>query len=118
MAMTWGTNLFHYGVYDSVFSHVYSFFLISVLVALTEGWWANPTPVRSIATDVVAAAIFLTRHTNVIFLLMIPLYGVYGVTTWRALRERTSSQRTATFSGDVASCQRQLLTKARKHEEL
>ena len=46
--MTFGTNLFHYGVYDSVFSHVYSFFLIAVLLTLVDAWWAEPTLGRSV----------------------------------------------------------------------
>ena len=91
LTVTFGTNLFHYGVYDSVFSHVYSFFLVSALLAVTEAWWEKPTLVRSVAAGLVASAIFLTRHTNVVFLLMIPLYGVHGVTTWRVLLERVSA---------------------------
>ena len=85
IAMTWGTNLFHYGVYDSVFSHIYSFCLIAVLVAVTESWWHRPTAARSLALGATAAGIFLTRHTNALFFLIVPLYGV---TNLRALRER------------------------------
>jgi hypothetical protein len=83
--MTWGTNLFHYGVYDSVFSHAYSFFLIAVLLWIVEAWWEQPTPGRSIAIGLTLAAIFLTRHTNAIFALIVLLYGV---TDWPSLRER------------------------------
>ena len=83
--VTWGTNLFHYGVYDSVFSHIYSFFLVAVLVACTESWWATPPFGRSIGLGLTAAAIFLTRHTNGLFVLMVPLYGV---TDWSSLRDR------------------------------
>jgi hypothetical protein len=85
-AMTWGTNLFHYGVYDSAFSHIYSFFLISVLLSLVVKWWDAPTLRRSLGLGLTAAAIFLTRHTNVIFLLTVPLYGV---TDWHSLRARS-----------------------------
>jgi hypothetical protein len=85
VTMTWGTNLFHYGVYDSVFSHVYSFFLIGLVLSQIEGWWAAPTFGRSVGLGLTSAAVFLTRHTNVLFLLTVPLYGV---TDWRALRER------------------------------
>jgi hypothetical protein len=80
--MTWGTNLFHYGVYDSAFSHVYSFFVIAVLLSQVEGWWAAPTLGRSVWLGLTSAAIFLTRHTNVLFLLTVLLYAV---TDWRAL---------------------------------
>src|SRR6185503_19441538 len=86
--MTWGTNLFHYGVYDSVFSHIYSFFLIAVLLVLIEAWWMAPTRSRSVWLGLTSAGIFLTRHTNVIFLLIIVLYGVAD---WRTLRERAFS---------------------------
>jgi hypothetical protein len=85
VTMTWGTNLFHYGVYDGVFSHVYSFFLIGVLLTLVEAWWAEPTPWRNAGLGLTSAAIFLTRHTNVIFLLIIPLYAV---TDWATARAR------------------------------
>jgi len=80
VAITWGTNLFHYGTYDSIFSHAYSFFLIASLVALTERWWEEmPTWRVSMLLSSVSALIVLTRHTNVIFLSIVPLYGV---TSW------------------------------------
>jgi hypothetical protein len=83
--VTFGTNLFHYGVYDSAFSHIYSFFLIALLVTSAESWWHAPKPGRSLGLGLISAAIFLTRHTNIVFLVIIPLYGV---TTARALRAR------------------------------
>ena len=76
VSITFGTNLFHYGVFDSTFSHAYSFFLITTLVALTERWWADPAWTVSLALSVVAALVPLTRHPNVIFLAIVPLYGV------------------------------------------
>ena len=79
--ITWGTNLFHYGTYDSIFSHSYSFFLITALLALTERWWEEPSWRVSLWLSVVAALIVLTRHPNAIFLLIVPLYGV---TSWTA----------------------------------
>jgi hypothetical protein len=82
--VTYGTNLFHYGVYDSVFSHIYSFFLIALLLNLTERWWEMPSALVSVGLGLVAADIFLTRHTNVVFLLIVPLYGVTNVDAARA----------------------------------
>ena len=76
MTITWSTNLFHYAVFDSTFSHAYSFFLIAALLWLTERWWDNPTWRRSAGLSLVAALILLTRHLNAIFLLLVPLYGV------------------------------------------
>src|SRR2546428_832865 len=79
VTITWGTNLFHYGTYDSIFSHAYSFFLVTALLALTERWWDDPRWAVSLALSIVAALIVVTRHPNVIFLLLVPLYGV---TSW------------------------------------
>jgi hypothetical protein len=95
VTITFGTNLFHYGTYDSIFSHAYSFFLITALVALTERWWEEPRWPISLALGSVSALIVLTRHPNVIFLALIPLYGV---TSWssfvrnlRMIRDRRAS---------------------------
>jgi len=76
VVITFGTNLFHYGVFDSTFSHAFSFFLVTSLVLLTEHWWAQPTWRTSIALACVAGLIVLVRHTNGLFLLVVPLYGV------------------------------------------
>ena len=73
--MTWGTNLFHYATFDATFSHAFSFFLITLLVALTERWWDHPAVRTTVGVGIASALIVLTRHTNAIFLLMLPLYG-------------------------------------------
>ena len=78
-SLTFGTNLFHYAVFDSTFSHAFSFFLIASLLLLTERWWEEPAVWRSIALGAVSALIVLVRHTNALFLAVVPLYGV---TTW------------------------------------
>ena len=85
VTVTWGMNLFHYGVFDSTFSHVYSFFLICVFVELTERWWAAPTLACTWGLGLTAALVGLTRHANAIFLLILPLYGV---TAWCDVRSR------------------------------
>jgi hypothetical protein len=79
VAITWGTNLFHYAVYDGTFSHAFSFALISALVELTDLWWAQRERWHAVALGFVAALIVLTRHTNVLFLLLVPLWQV---TSW------------------------------------
>jgi hypothetical protein len=85
IGITWGTNLFHYGVFDGTFSHVFSFFLVCLWLLLVEEWWPRPTWGRSLALGGVAALIVLVRHTNAMFLLVLPLYGVTG---WPSLRAR------------------------------
>jgi hypothetical protein len=76
VAVTWGTNLFHYGTFDATFSHSFSFCLISGWIALVDRWWERPSSSRSIALGVVAGLIVLTRNLNAIFLAVLPLYGI------------------------------------------
>jgi len=85
-----GTGLYHYATYDSSYSHVYSFFLFATFLYLTELWWTDRRSrwELSILVGVVAGLIVLTRHTNALFLLMFPLYGV---STLASLRGAVSS---------------------------
>lgn len=76
ITITFGTNLFHYGTYDSTFSHAYSFFLITALMVLTDRWWTAPRWPETIGLAIVAALIVLTRHPNAVFLALVPLWGV------------------------------------------
>ena len=85
ICLTWGTNLFHYAVFDGTFSHAYAFFLVCVWMWLVEQWWERPTPPRSLAVGAVAALLVLVRHTDAIFVLLLPLYGIVG---WRDVRVR------------------------------
>ena len=79
-----GTNLYHYATYDSTYSHAYSFFLFAACLDLTERWHQGRTVRRSVLLGLVAGLIVLTRHTNALFLIVVPLYGVATITTARA----------------------------------
>lgn len=91
-ALLFGTNLFHYGTYDSSYSHVYSFFLLSTFMLLTERWHRSPTRKFSLLLGIVAGLIVLTRHTNAILLVVFPLYVIGAAPTMslglRRLREQ------------------------------
>ncbi|HEV3059574.1 MAG TPA: hypothetical protein VGY48_15095, partial [Vicinamibacterales bacterium] len=78
-AIALGTNLFHYATYDGTFSHVYSFFLIAWLLDVTDRWWTSPSPVSTVGLGVLAALVFLTRHPNAIFLIVVPLWNPAGI---------------------------------------
>ena len=80
VALTWGTNLFHYGTFDATFSHASSFFLICGWIALVDRWWERPAALRSAALGAMAGLIVLTRN-----LLVLPLYGI---ATLRDMRRR------------------------------
>ena len=88
IGITWGTNLFHYAVYDGTFSHVHAFFIIAVWLWLVERWWDRPALWCSVAIGVVAALNVLIRHTNAIYLLVLPLYGI---TRWRDVGPRLAA---------------------------
>ena len=85
VAITFGTPLFHYAVFDGTFSHVYSFCLFAVLLLFTDSWWDEPSWPVSIGLSGAAALLFMLRHPNAMFLAVIPLYGVTG---WRTFRLR------------------------------
>jgi len=82
-AITWGTNLYHYGTFDSFFSHVFSFCLFASLLFLAPLWLESPTVARSFAIGSVAGVVVLTRHTNALLLLFAALYGITGMTAFR-----------------------------------
>lgn len=90
LALLFGTNLYHYATFDSSYSHPYSFFLFAAFLDLTERWHTRADMKRSVLLGVVAGLIVLVRHTNVLFLVMFPLYGVSG---WNTLRTRVSMLR-------------------------
>ncbi len=67
VALTFGTNLFHYGVDESTFSHAFSFALVAALIDACDGFWSAPsqwTARQSIGLGVIAGLIVLVRHTN------------------------------------------------------
>ena len=74
--ITFATNLFHYGTYDSSYSHVYSFFLFASFMLLTDDWYRQPSHTTPILLGVTAGLIVLTRHTNALVLIVFPLYGI------------------------------------------
>jgi len=80
-----GTNLYDFATFDSSYSHPYSFFLFAAFLELTEQWYEHEHPRRytSFLVGLVAGLIVLTRHTNVLFLVFLPLYGVESVASLR-----------------------------------
>jgi hypothetical protein len=78
VALTFGTNLFHYATYDAVYSHVFSFALVALIVERTLALADRP---RGASAVVVGAGIGLladVRLTN----LTVVLFPV-GVLLWR-----------------------------------
>ena len=88
ICLTFGTNLFHYAVFDGTFSHVHAFFLVCVWLWLVERWWDRPTIGNTIAIGAVMGLNVLVRHTNGIYILLLPLYGIVR---WADVRPRVQA---------------------------
>src|SRR4051812_32857336 len=54
VTLLFGTNLYHYAIYDSSYSHAYSFFLFTAFLNLSELWHQRPTRTRTILLGVVS----------------------------------------------------------------
>jgi hypothetical protein len=77
VAVVFGTSLYHYATFDSAYSHAYSFFLFAAFLDLTQLFHTRPSSwTRASLLGLLAGLIVFTRHTNVLFLLVLPLYGV------------------------------------------
>ena len=83
VAITWGTNLFHYGTYDPTFSHVYAFALTAILLLIVPRWFEAPTIGRSMLVGVVAALLVLVRHVNAIVVVGFACYGLSSIVSVR-----------------------------------
>lgn len=98
-ALLLGTGLYHYATFDSAYSHAFSFFLLAALLWLTERWHEDPrrtpdaqrTP-TAILLGLVGGLIVLTRHTNVLFLLVFLLYGVTDGASLHAVVRRLGAR--------------------------
>ncbi|MEO6728632.1 MAG: hypothetical protein ABIM99_01795 [Candidatus Dojkabacteria bacterium] len=65
--LTFGTNLFHYGTYDSIFSHTYSFFLFAAFLYFLPIWFENISNKRNaVILGTLVGLIALVRPTNII----------------------------------------------------
>ncbi len=74
--LLFGTNLYHYGTYDSVYSHAYSFFLFAAFVLLTQNWYESPSAKKVFLLGVVSGLIVIVRPTNAVVFFTFILYGL------------------------------------------
>jgi hypothetical protein len=89
ITIVFGTNLFHYSTFDSMFSHAFSFFLIAALVEVTHRWYGPSRTWRhTVLLGVVTGMILLVRQSNVMLVLFVPLFGIVN---WTDMRLRLSN---------------------------
>jgi hypothetical protein len=74
-----GTNLFHYATREPGMSHVYSFFLFAFLLWHTPRFWENLSWKNALLMGGAMGWIVLIRPTNILAVLFVGLYGVYGM---------------------------------------
>jgi hypothetical protein len=100
--ITWGTNLFHYGVFDGTFSHVYAFCLIAALLDVLPRWLDDPTTGRSVLMGTLAGLLVLVRHQHVVVLAGLACYGLTNLTSMRTRAAWIGSRwRDVAFAGCV-----------------
>lgn len=86
IAITFGTNLFHYLTFDSGFSHAYSFFLIVLLIYATIKWYEDKKTYReSLVLGLILGLTTLVRPTNIIAIFILLFYGI---TDFKSIKER------------------------------
>jgi hypothetical protein len=77
-ALLFGTSLFHYATFDSVWSHAFSFFLCAALLERLDRWTPGSTRAE-VLIGVLAGMLVLVRHTNIV----IPLVFVGSMRSGR-----------------------------------
>ena len=78
-----GTNLFYYVTYEAPMPHSYNFFLIILFLRLLIKWHESLTVKNTVFLGLTAGLIALIRPTNILILLLIPLYGVNNFQTFK-----------------------------------
>ena len=89
-ALLLGTSLLHYGTFDSVWSHAFSFALCAGLLERLDAWQPGSTR-DDVLIGVLAALMILVRHTN----LLVPLFFVAAVRSPRLALTAGRSRRWA-----------------------
>jgi hypothetical protein len=80
---TFGAGVFHYLTYDSTYSHVYSFFLIALIVRLTLSVWDRPRVANAVALGASFGLLGMVRMTNLVLVFFCALVGVSGLADLR-----------------------------------
>jgi hypothetical protein len=84
LAITFGTDLFHYATYDSVFSHAFSFFLVAAAIRLSLSIWENPRAANAALLAATVGLLAIVRPTNLAVLVFCGLIGVRNLGDLRA----------------------------------
>lgn len=81
--ITFGSNLFHYFTYDASFSHIYSYFLISLFCYLVISHEKKGSKLSQFEGGLCLGLITITRVPNIIIMLYYILYNVFSLETFK-----------------------------------
>jgi hypothetical protein len=79
-----GTNLYHYVVFDAAMSHVYSFTVITWFLWKCIQWHKKPSYMNSILIGLLVGWIFLIRPANLLAVLIFMGWGVNNLSSLKA----------------------------------
>jgi hypothetical protein len=100
VAVTFGTSVFHYATFDSIFAHAFSFFAVSVMLLCALRWYECPRSLlRALLLGLAVGAVIAVRLTDAV---LIPAVLVLGVGSRPALRQRLLLFRGHAAGGAVA----------------
>lgn len=74
-----GTNLLYYATYEGTMSHVYSFFLFSVLIYLTTKWQQSKKAYYLVGIGFCVGLIGCVRLTNLVVVLLALFWGISAI---------------------------------------
>lgn len=80
-----GTNLFYYTIGEAGMSHVYSFFLFSLILWALPAWLRQATWARTLLIGAALGLTVVIRPTNIIFAVVLLAWDVYS---WKELQSR------------------------------
>ncbi|MCY1720373.1 hypothetical protein OU798_08470 [Prolixibacteraceae bacterium Z1-6] len=80
-----GTNLFYYLTYSAPMTHGYNFFLIVLFIYFLEKWHNRINWKYTICLGLVSGLVTLIRPTNILVLLLIPLWHI---STWNEFKDQ------------------------------
>ena len=103
LATTFGTNLFHYATYDSLFSHAFSFALVAVVMRLTIAVADLPRARPTAALAASVGLLMLVRPTNLDILAFCALYGAATCATCGAVCTRSLATSISSRLGAASS---------------
>lgn len=82
VVICFGSNLLYYSTFEPCMSHIYSFFLFSVGLFLTDLFWKKEKPVHFLVLSLVIGLILLVRIPNLVFMIVPLLWKINSRSTF------------------------------------